>query len=654
MTRRPRTAHRPADRERSRAGSGDPDVHLDGVRLALLTCAFVGLLLFLCVLLVLSMMGVAAAHNAERSKSLVASVSAPHRSIHSRAPAQGAPVRNQRPPRPPLVAPDPGALIDNEEGLDITARPGVAHQGSLSARSKGAGAAGSHGTARAVAALPPSKSGAGAPGSSTTTRTLVLYDTTGAFGWMGELYAMNAANLASHFGSWTAMPVASYKAGMVDQYTASIYIGSTYDEPLPTAFLDDVHGTTKPVIWMYDNIWSLSNRHTDFQAKYGFMWWKFDTASVSTVTYKGVNLTRSLDNKGGIMQHSTLDPAKAKVLATAKRADGTTLPWAVRSGNLTYIGELPFTYTAETDRDLIFDDLLFDALKPAAPTRHRAMIRLEDLNPMSDPAQLRAAADVLSARRVPFGFGVSPQYLDPKLANGTVASRALRAAPDVIAAIKYLQARGGVMIEHGYTHQYSNVANPYNATSGDDFEFYRTFENPDHTLNFAGPLPGDSEAWAAGRINAANAEFRASGLAVPTIFEFPHYTGSVPAYRAAAAAFAVRWERAMYFSGQLRGGAINYGRPVGQRFPFAVRDMYGSTVLPENIGSYEPTPFFQFPVHSVADIVHGADSNMVVRDGFASFYFHPFWGAAPLAQTLDALKAKGWTFVSPTDVARGG
>jgi len=50
------------------------------------------------------------------------------------------------------------------------------------------------------------------------------------------------------------MPVASYKTGQLKQYTAAIYIGSTYDEPLPTAFLDDVYGATTPVIWAYDNI----------------------------------------------------------------------------------------------------------------------------------------------------------------------------------------------------------------------------------------------------------------------------------------------------------------------------------------------------------------------------------------------------------------
>ena len=118
-----------------------------------------------------------------------------------------------------------------------------------------------------------------------TASTLVLYDTTGQWGWLGELYAIMSANLASHFGSWTAMPVASYQTGQLKQYTAAIYIGSTYGEPLPTAFLDDVYGATTPVIWAYDNIWQLTARYPGFSSVYGWNWSGFDFSSVAEVDY---------------------------------------------------------------------------------------------------------------------------------------------------------------------------------------------------------------------------------------------------------------------------------------------------------------------------------------------------------------------------------
>ena len=76
------------------------------------------------------------------------------------------------------------------------------------------------------------KSGKAAPGGGTA-KTLVLYDTTGAYGWLGEVYATQTANLSSHFGSWTAAPVAGYRAGDLSAYTAVIYLGSTYDAKTP-------------------------------------------------------------------------------------------------------------------------------------------------------------------------------------------------------------------------------------------------------------------------------------------------------------------------------------------------------------------------------------------------------------------------------------
>ena len=80
--------------------------------------------------------------------------------------------------------------------------------------------------------------------------------------------------------------MAGYKAGDLDAYTAVVYLGSTYDEPLPAAFLDDVTATTKPVTWVYDNIWQLATR-TGFAAKHGFTSGTFDFADVAEVDYKG-------------------------------------------------------------------------------------------------------------------------------------------------------------------------------------------------------------------------------------------------------------------------------------------------------------------------------------------------------------------------------
>jgi uncharacterized protein YdaL len=491
-----------------------------------------------------------------------------------------------------------------------------------------------------------------------TASTLVLFDTTNQYGWLGELYGIMIANLASHFGSWTAKPVVQYVAGDINNYSLVIYVGSTYDEPLPVAFLDDVLRGIKPVIWIRDNVWQLTNRWQvtnplqTFSAAYGWMWSGFDTAAVGQVLYKSTNLTRYAANPSGMMNSTVSNPTTATVLATAVRPDGTTFPWALRSRNLTYLSENPLAYVGEGDRNHVFEDVLVELLAPEQPVRHRALVRLEDIGPDSDPADLRAAADYLSGQGVPFGFGVSPFYRDPLgfYNDGVPETIRMRNVAAVANAIRYMQSKGGVMIEHGETHQYSNVINPYDGVSGDDFEFYRVTENADHTLTFQGPVPGDSTNWVLNKINSAASEFRAANLSVPTMFEFPHYSGSAVDYRAVATKFIARWERSLYFRGVLLGGTVDHSRLVGQRFSFVVRDVYGSKVLPENLGSIEPDVFYQFPTRFPADIIADARRALVVRDGFASFYFHPFLPLNYLQETIAGIKSLGYTFVSPTSL----
>lgn len=484
------------------------------------------------------------------------------------------------------------------------------------------------------------------------TQALVLYDTTGPYGWLGEMYATATANLSSQFGAWTAKPVSTYSAGDIDRYTATIYIGSTYDEPLPGTFLDDVVNSTRPVVWMYSNVWQLTNRYPDFATRYGWMWDQYDTSPVDTVTYKGVELTRHASNGAGIMRYSAVGP-DVQVLATARRADGTTFPWALRSRNLTYIGEIPYAYFSESDRLMAFADLLGDALAPNRPERHRALVRLEDISPKSDPAELRRIADYLAAERVPFSFGVVSRYTDPLgyLNNGTPETVRLDQNKTMVDTLRYLQSKGGVMLEHGWTHQYSNVANPYNGVTGDDTEFYRVIENPDHTLTWVGPVVEDSARWVANRISGAAGDFKRANLTTPTIFEFPHYAGSATSYREVAKRFPTRYERSLYFPGTLTGAArVDHSRLMGQMFPYPVRDVYGTKVLPENIGNVEPEDWFQYKARLPEAIVRDARRNLVVKDGFASFYFHPFFDIRYLRETVQGIKAAGYTFVSPASL----
>ena len=537
--------------------------------------------------------------------------------------------------------------------------------------------------ATAANAAPATPSQARTWGGSGSATTLVLYDATGTWGWLGEMYAMAAGNLASHFGKVTAEPVADYVAGQVSSYTATIYLGSTYNEPIPAAFLNDVLSTTHPVIWAGSNVWQLTGTEgsaadTAFKSVYG---WDpansyFDTTdNPVTVSYKGQTFSRNASSGADILAPAITTASLVTVLAQGNctgtcapiaQTTGTSFPWAIRSSNLTYVGEIPFSYIGESDRYVAFSDLLFPALQPGAATTHQGLVRLEDVDPTANPTVLRQFADYLYSQHVPFSVGVIPEYTDPNgyYNGGKPQTITLAQAPAVVSALKYMQSKGGTIIEHGYTHQYSNIANPYNGVTGDDAEFYRaqcsTTQTPPYQFDSAcqntdwvvwtGPLPGDSSTWAAGRATAGRALFTQAGLAAPTIWETPHYFASAADYAGVDTIYATRYERELFVSGRLSGGAPDYSRIFGQFFPYVVHDVYGEKIIPENLGNYEPTAENNNPPRTPADIIHNAQVNLAVTQGVASFFFHPTYSLTYLQQVVTGIKGLGYTFVAPTSL----
>jgi uncharacterized protein YdaL len=515
------------------------------------------------------------------------------------------------------------------------------------------------------------------------TGALVLYDNTGPYSFLGELYADAISNLAGHFGAVKAEPISSYVSGQVKQYAATIYAGSTYSSAItdfPAAFYTDIANATTPVLWMGDNIWNYANAigPTAFETKYG---WdatnSYFTGNATSVTYASQTLTRTFPagtDQGviaaAICSTNCAAPTFPVVttLATAitNLTPATSFPWAVRSGNLTYIGEVPFAYVSESDRVIALHDLLFDALAPTTATRHRALVRLEDIDAGDDPNDLINAAKYLFGQGVPFSMAVIPQYVDPQgvdSGTGKPTYQSLAQMPAaMLAAIKYALTKGGTLVDHGYTHQYSvgggptgtggayvagtAVNNPYDGISADDAEFFTASVNSGNYVVWNGPIPGDSTAWAQTRVNAALAEFAAVKLPTPTIWEFPHYFATDLDYRAVATKYSTRYERSLYFQGTLSGKAANYSQYIGQFFPYKVKDIYGTTVIPEDLGNYEPVADNNNPPRLPAQLVFNAQCNLAVRDGVASFFYHPYYGTTPLSQIVTGIKALGYTFVA--------
>ena len=254
---------------------------------------------------------------------------------------------------------------------------------------------------------------------------------------------------------------------------------------------------------------------------------------------------------------------------------------------------------------------------------------------------------------MPFSVALYPLYRDPNgVQHGGVPTEIrLQDRPQVVAALRYMVSKGGTLLLHGYTHQYGAKPNPTDAVSGDDYEFFLAHVDSSNNVVMDGPVPDDSEAWAQQRIDSAEAAIKAADLPIPTTFMFPENAGSAADYRAVATRFPTRYERSLYFAGVLTGAPVDPAHYVGQFFPYVVHDVYGSKVIPENLGDYVPTDVNNHGTRLAADIVDSARRNLVVRDGFASFYFHPYLadaqGLQALSEIVTGIKALGYQFVAP-------
>jgi uncharacterized protein YdaL len=102
------------------------------------------------------------------------------------------------------------------------------------------------------------------------------------------------------------------------------------------------------------------------------------------------------------------------VLVTIKDSHtGAQAPYVMRAGNFWYFADVPFSYIGPRDRYLVICDLLHDILGTNQPVRHRAMVRLEDVNAFTTTSSMKTLTDYMYSKRIPFSIATIPRYEDP-------------------------------------------------------------------------------------------------------------------------------------------------------------------------------------------------------------------------------------------------
>ncbi len=474
-------------------------------------------------------------------------------------------------------------------------------------------------------------------------QVLVLYDSTGDYGWLGQIYFQHMANLLSHFDvKVDGKAVEKYTAGDVNSYGTTIYLGVLYKDaatdPLPQALKTDLISTTRTFCWISFNLWQFIDDPA-FREKFGIESCYLNAALFSEVHYKGTSLTR--DDPNPIGDVSIVDPSKVEVVSTCNTADQSAhASYIIKSANLYYVADNPMSYVTMTDRYLAFTDVLYDILQVSHAQSYRALVRIEDVHPMADPAQLRAIADYLGSEKVPFSVSIVPEYRDPFGVYNQGVSRTVKLseAPDVVAALQYMKSRGGSIVMHGFTHQYDTVENPYSGVTAEDYEFYQVKLDESKNQVFKGPVPEDSAVWARGRVLQGLSELTSLNL-TPVAWNTPHYMASVVDYGEFAKLFTISLDQGTYFVTD----ALGVEQFLNQMAPYVLnKDVYGIKRMPENLGYVNPNAS---PPNLPADLLHRAELNKVERDAWASFYFHWFLDVSYLKDVVTGLKNQGYRFV---------
>src|SRR2546423_2252385 len=255
-----------------------------------------------------------------------------------------------------------------------------------------------------------------AANSKPTDDVLILYDSSGQYGWVGEMNARFLVNLLGHFPqTYQMMPVERYISGDALRFRATFYLGNDYNNPLPMTFLQDAMATTKPVCWFKYNLWNLGSSSSfgpQFETKFGFRFDYMDSSGFPQIEYKGETFSKNqLDLEIG--RTTIINSNRANAVAVARQLPSSNaLPYVVNGSNFWYVADIPFSYISEEDRYLIFADLLHDIIQRDHAPSHQAIIRLEDVDPTYDRQKLYEAADYLNSEHVPFAVAVIPRYID--------------------------------------------------------------------------------------------------------------------------------------------------------------------------------------------------------------------------------------------------
>lgn len=542
----------------------------------------------------------------------------------------------------------------------------------------------------------------------------IYYDQgpSGANYWMGRTYSIFLQNLLGHWPELQQVitPIEKYTQGDIEKCASSIYIGSYFENAIPQAFYEDFLKTKRNVAWLGYSIWKLGpqNLKTAFNAEYKGLT-VLDTKNLDPkgypTYYKNIEYKGETFFKFGDWDRANPSVFLAPFEQVSLKVDKPTeiisqsvhsftnekLPYILRNKNKFYVADVPFSFMHESDRYLVFADLLYDILdKKPQQKKKIAFLRLEDVHSYVSLPFLYDFLKVADREKINYSISIIPIFFDPLNRYERPPDEEFSTIDRKVEFVEWLKeavSKGAGIIWHGVTHQHGRAKNPHDGASASDFEFWDAINN-----TF---IPEDSSDWVINRLFDGVDVLNKLNLK-SNVWLTPHYQASPLDYIIFARLFEWNVGRVIYYNSTAENVPdlankgiyqlvntdivaqakrlkafepvkinIEFDRWNGQIFPWPIYgDFYGQRLIPENLGNSQP--FVNAHVirpRSVYEMVADAKRNLVLRDAWASFFYHPFLldsyeqggrGIYPgdtseLEYLIQEIKKLGYEFISLDD-----
>ncbi|QBP42816.1 DUF2334 domain-containing protein [Paenisporosarcina antarctica] len=403
----------------------------------------------------------------------------------------------------------------------------------------------------------------------------------------------------------------------LDEYTHVFYVG-TINKKISTDLINQMENFQGKVIFFGKNVEQLKKRFAFVKTS--------ENEMIRSVSIPKSSIRTEIEEKR-IIKKIEVVGKNQEVLASGD----DTKPLIIKDNDSYYVGTTNF----HNPIGMVIGEALYEVFGKQANSERVKYLRLEDIHPKVDAANLKEIAVYLKEQNIPYLVTVIPVYTSPK----TQEEINLADVPELVKVLQYMQKNGASFILHGYKHQYRD------SETGEGFEFWDVDNNrpvyqsqddkiviPTNEVQQQ-KLEQYEEKYIRDAIQNGVEEMISHRL-YPLAFEPSHYAMSQAGYKILAEHFST-YVGQLQITDQSRKSTyslITDGKPSF---------LHGMKLIPETMGYIDkdiknPTNPYELSLKNMK--AKGDDIAQYSDSYFAAFY-HPYLGLDTLKEVVSILNS---------------